>query len=504
MRPDNDNINTDKVHIHIHIKGGRGSGSSLGGLSRDGGRVRDVDGKRGGSLNRRDHGSSGLGLSIVLGGLRLSRLELGGLLLLLREDVAEEAVALDGSGLLLGALKGLVISDRGSLNRCLLSGLSRLLDDNRGNDGDLLDGLGGLLDLGNLVNSGGLSSRGLDSDLVSVLGLSLLLDLFLLGFLLLAEAEERCALAASRSALGLLDLSLSGLLNLGGLLSSGSSLLGSRDSGSGLLLGGLSDLLLLLGRLEALKSGLVGLRLGDSGGKLLGLSNLELQLGNPVIALSSVGSLKGVLVTLGGVLLVTNEEKTLASLGGPGDVRVSSLDGLLALKVVGESLGLDGVSAEEEELLGGDKVPGGVWLALGLVKEMRLLLEALIGKPIERLCSSNVELIQVELYLLGEAQALSLVVQVALLNRLGLFLLLVLLGLSSLVDGLGLLSRLLLGSGSGLGGDNGSLLDRLGLSGSLDGRGRDASGLRLGLLGDLDVLLFLGHFERFWGVTPSE
>jgi hypothetical protein len=61
-----------------------------------------------------------------------------------------------------------------------------------------------------------------------------------------------------------------------------------------------------------------------------------------------------------GVLLITNEEKTLASLGGPGDVRVSSLGGLLALEVVGESLGLNGVSAEEEELLGGDEVPARV------------------------------------------------------------------------------------------------------------------------------------------------
>ena len=61
-----------------------------------------------------------------------------------------------------------------------------------------------------------------------------------------------------------------------------------------------------------------------------------------------------------GVLLVTNEEKTLASLRGPGDVRVSSLSGLLALEVVGESLGLNGLSAEEEELLGRDEVPAGV------------------------------------------------------------------------------------------------------------------------------------------------
>jgi hypothetical protein len=62
-----------------------------------------------------------------------------------------------------------------------------------------------------------------------------------------------------------------------------------------------------------------------------------------------------------GVLLVTNEEKTLASLGSPSNVRVSSLGGLLALEVVGESLGLDSLGAEEKELLAGDKVPKGVW-----------------------------------------------------------------------------------------------------------------------------------------------
>lgn len=105
-------------------------------------------------------------------------------------------------------------------------------------------------------------------------------------------------------------------------------------------------------------------------------------------------------------------------------------------------------------------------------------------------------------YLLGEAQALSLVVQVTLLNGLDLLLLL-LLSLSGLLDGLGLLGSLVLNDGSGLGGDNGCLVDRLGLDGSLNGRSRDASGgkLRLGLLRDLDVLLFLGHFERFKGVS---
>lgn len=43
---------------------------------------------------------------------------------------------------------------------------------------------------------------------------------------------------------------------------------------------------------------------------------------------------------------------------------MSSLGGLLALKVVGESLGLNGVGTKEEELLASDQVPAeGVSLA---------------------------------------------------------------------------------------------------------------------------------------------
>jgi hypothetical protein len=57
-----------------------------------------------------------------------------------------------------------------------------------------------------------------------------------------------------------------------------------------------------------------------------------------------------------GVLLVANEEKTLASLGSPGNIRVSSLSGLLALQVVRESFGLDSLGAEEKELFAGDEV----------------------------------------------------------------------------------------------------------------------------------------------------
>lgn len=38
---------------------------------------------------------------------------------------------------------------------------------------------------------------------------------------------------------------------------------------------------------------------------------------------------------------------------------MSSLGGLLALEVVGESLGLDSLGAEEKEFLAGDEVPEG-------------------------------------------------------------------------------------------------------------------------------------------------
>lgn len=286
------------LEVLLSLRGRGSGGSSLGGLSRDGSGVGNVNSERSGSLNRGYHRSSGLSLSL-LGSLRLSRLELRGLLLLLGEDVTEEAVTLGGGRLLLGALRRLVLSNSGDgLRGSLLSGLSGLLN---GSGSNLLDRLDRLVDLGGLLNS-----RGLDSNLIGGLGLGLLLHFLLLGLLLLAEAEERCSLAASRSALGLLRLDILDLLLLGGLLSDGSSLLSGRDSngslGGSLLLGGLSSLLLLLdrSRLEALESGLVGLRLSDGGGKLLSLGNLELQLRNPVVALSSAGSLESVLVALGG------------------------------------------------------------------------------------------------------------------------------------------------------------------------------------------------------------
>lgn len=301
------------LEVLLDLRGGGGSGSSLSGLGRDGSGARDIDGQRGGGLNRRNHGSSCLGIDIV-SSLRLSRLELRGLLLLLGEDVAEEAVALGGSGLLLGALKGLS-GGRDSLNGGLVNGLDGLLDSNGDNGSNLLNRLNGLLNLR------GLKSRCLNSDLVTGSGFGLLLNLVLLGLILLAEAEERGSLTASRSALGLLSLNVLDLLLFGGLLNDGSSLLGGRgdnSSGGCLLLGGLSNLLLLLdgSGVEALEGSLVGLSLDNSGGKLLGLSDLELQLRNPVVALSSAGSLEGVLVALGGEMeLVRAIDLRLSGIG---------------------------------------------------------------------------------------------------------------------------------------------------------------------------------------------
>ena len=54
--------------------------------------------------------------------------------------------------------------------------------------------------------------------------------------------------------------------------------------------------------------------------------------------------------------LLGEEEKTLASAGSPGGVLVSNL-GLLATEVARELLGLNGVGAEEEELLLKDEAP---------------------------------------------------------------------------------------------------------------------------------------------------
>jgi hypothetical protein len=363
--------------------GGRGS-LLLGGL--DGGRGGVSDGltQRGRGLDGGESrgglaGDGGLGL---LGGLSGS--SVGSLLLLLAEDT-EDGVALGGNGLLLLLLDGLVLN--GSLG-----GGRGLSDRGSGLDGGGSDnGLGGS---GGSLLLGSLSARG-----DSLGGLVLLL-----GLLLLAEeaAEDALALAAGRAAL------LGGLL--GSLLGDGrGGLDGGNSSGSldrGSRLGGLSGSgsggLLLLGRgsgLEGLEGGLVGLSLGDSRGNLLGLSDLQLQLRDPVVAVSSVGSLEGVLAALGGEVelggaiggglsgiglgvmlasiltmrsnchahqvddadggrLLAEEEKALAGVRGPGGVVVASLGGLLAAAVVGERLGVDGVGAEPEELLGVDEVPG--------------------------------------------------------------------------------------------------------------------------------------------------
>lgn len=356
--------------------------SDLDGLSRDSGGAGNIDGQGGGGLDGRDDGSSLSGGDLLLLGRLNLGLGLSSLLLLLREDVAEEAGTLVDSRLLLGGLR-----------LELFAGLGLTLDGGLNNSGDLLGGRG--LNLGDGLNdSGSLSGGGLLS-----LGLLLLL-------LLLAEAEERSALAASRAALVLLDLELilGGLL-LGSLLSLGSGLL-SRDNSlldrGSLLLGGL-NLLLLGGRLEALNGLLVNLRLGDSSGELLGLSNLLLQLGDPVVALSGRGSLEAVLVALGsevelvgaiglglsgislqilelasrvsthafdhlamfayqvddavGGLLVTNEQKTLAGVSSPGNVVLGNLSVLLSPLVGGEDISLDGLGAEEEEGLAGNQVP---------------------------------------------------------------------------------------------------------------------------------------------------
>jgi hypothetical protein len=163
-------------------------------------------------------------------------------------------------------------------------------------------------------------------------------------------------------------------------------------------------------------------------------------------------------------LLLTKEKKTLAGVGGPCNVGMGSLSGLLTLLVGREGLGLNGVGAEEEELLGGNQVPGA---AQKFVSKFHAL-------AVDMLCSKK----NGKFDILGEAQSLSLVGQVALLNRCDDLLLS--LGLLS-----SLLSRLSLLSSSG-----GSILSRLVLGDSLNSSG--SNGL---LLGDLDGLLFLGHCE---------
>jgi hypothetical protein len=57
---------------------------------------------------------------------------------------------------------------------------------------------------------------------------------------------------------------------------------------------------------------------------------------------------------VGRVLLVADEEETLTGVGGPGKVAAGILSRLLGLDIVGECLGLEGLGAEEEELLAGN------------------------------------------------------------------------------------------------------------------------------------------------------
>jgi hypothetical protein len=194
----------------------------------------------------------------------------------------------------------------GTLGRSWLGGLNSLHFLSGGSLGG--GGLSSGLDSGSLLNRydrldngrSGFSSWLSDGGSLLGSGDSLL---FLLCLLLLAEGEtteDAVSLLARRSCLGLFLLLLSGLNLLSGGSLGGNSLSGSRGlSSSGNNWGGGSLLLGDGGRLEALQSLLEALRLGDTGGELLGLGNLELQLRNPVVTLSDIGRLEGVLVALG-------------------------------------------------------------------------------------------------------------------------------------------------------------------------------------------------------------
>lgn len=58
------------------------------------------------------------------------------------------------------------------------------------------------------------------------------------------------------------------------------------------------------------------------------------------------------------VRLLAEEEKTLASLGGPGGNVVRNIGGLVSLEAA-DGLQVDSLVSEPEELLGEEKVPGG-------------------------------------------------------------------------------------------------------------------------------------------------
>lgn len=58
----------------------------------------------------------------------------------------------------------------------------------------------------------------------------------------------------------------------------------------------------------------------------------------------------------GGLVLLAEEEETLASLGGPGSDVVGNISNLVGLEV-GGSLQVNSIRAEPEELLGVNEVP---------------------------------------------------------------------------------------------------------------------------------------------------
>lgn len=177
------------------------------------------------------------------------------------------------------------------------------------------------------------------------------------------------------------------------------------------------------------------------------------------------------------VTLLTVEEQTLAGLGRPGSDVVSNVSNLVGLEG-GNRLQIDGLRTEPEELLGIEEVP-----------ETLKLAHVLTGAVSRNVAD----------YVLGEVGAL--VLEVALLNRLGLLLgLLILLGLLSRssgglrLGGGGAGSRRL--SSSRLGGfssrssfsltSGSSSLGGLGLGGRLGGGS---------LLRHVGGLLCVGHFD---------
>ena len=172
--------------------------------------------------------------------------------------------------------------------------------------------------------------------------------------------------------------------------------------------------------------------------------------------------------------LLAEEEEALAGLGSPSSDVVRNIGGLVSLEGA-DGLEIDGLASEPKELLGEKEVPSGdsVSFATLFVR----------GAP--------------GVILLGEVGGLALVLKVTLLN--GLDFLLLLLGLlASSGGGLGL-GSLSSGGGSGRGlgvsDNNGGLSDGNNLEGLDLGRDVGSGDGRLSLLGELNVLLLVGHFE---------